>query len=105
MDQPGGQNTLAVKVTPERAIQDVNGVELADSWWDWINADSWATATRPARPPAAVLRRQTATPASGSRCPGPSARWNRTGDRQHRAAAAQHRQARLTVYAGVQTTG
>ncbi len=35
---PGGQNTLAVKVTPERAIQDVNGVELADSWWDWINA-------------------------------------------------------------------
>jgi exo-1,4-beta-D-glucosaminidase len=26
-----------VKVTPERAIQDVNGVELADSWFDWIN--------------------------------------------------------------------
>lgn len=35
---PGRPNTLAVKVTPERAIQDVNGVELADSWWDWINA-------------------------------------------------------------------
>lgn len=35
---PGGPNTLAVKVTPERAIQDLNGVELADSWWDWINA-------------------------------------------------------------------
>ncbi len=34
---PGKQNTLAVKVTPERAIQDVNGVELADSWYDWIN--------------------------------------------------------------------
>jgi exo-1,4-beta-D-glucosaminidase len=33
-DQP---NTLAVKVTPERSLQDVNGVELADSWFDWIN--------------------------------------------------------------------
>jgi exo-1,4-beta-D-glucosaminidase len=28
---------LAVKVTPERAIQDVNGVELADSWFDSLN--------------------------------------------------------------------
>jgi exo-1,4-beta-D-glucosaminidase len=35
---PGGPNTLAVRVIPERAIQDVNGVELADSWYDWINA-------------------------------------------------------------------
>ncbi|HTZ90700.1 MAG TPA: hypothetical protein VMA71_10170 [Alloacidobacterium sp.] len=35
--KPGSVNTLAVKVTPERAIQDVNGVELADSWFDWIN--------------------------------------------------------------------
>ena len=35
--KPGETNTLAIKVTPERAIQDVNGVELADSWWDWIN--------------------------------------------------------------------
>ena len=34
---PGEPNTLAVKVTPERRIQDVDGVELADSWWDWIN--------------------------------------------------------------------
>jgi exo-1,4-beta-D-glucosaminidase len=34
---PGAENVLAVKVTPERAIQDVNGVELADSWFDWIN--------------------------------------------------------------------
>ena len=34
---PGKPNTLAVKVIPERAIQDVNGVELADSWYDWIN--------------------------------------------------------------------
>ena len=24
-------------MTPERALQDVDGVELADSWWDWIN--------------------------------------------------------------------
>ncbi|BBZ28646.1 beta-mannosidase [Mycolicibacterium madagascariense] len=35
--RPGGANTLAVKVTPERALQDVDGVELADSWFDWIN--------------------------------------------------------------------
>ena len=35
--RPGEMNALAVKVTPERAIQDVNGVELADSWFDWIN--------------------------------------------------------------------
>jgi exo-1,4-beta-D-glucosaminidase len=35
--RPGADNVLAVKVTPERAIQDVNGVELADSWFDWIN--------------------------------------------------------------------
>ena len=33
----GQPNTLAVKVTPEQALQDINGVELADSWWDWIN--------------------------------------------------------------------
>jgi exo-1,4-beta-D-glucosaminidase len=35
--KPGQNNTLAVKVTPERAIQDVNGIELADSWFDWLN--------------------------------------------------------------------
>jgi exo-1,4-beta-D-glucosaminidase len=35
--KPGQQNVLAVKVTPERLIQDVNGVELADSWFDWLN--------------------------------------------------------------------
>src|SRR5690242_8496633 len=34
---PGRVNTLAVKVSPERAIQDVNGVELADSWFDSLN--------------------------------------------------------------------
>ena len=33
----GAANTLAVKVTPERSLQDVDGVELADSWYDWIN--------------------------------------------------------------------
>ena len=33
----GLQNVLAVKVTPERLIEDVDGVELADSWYDWIN--------------------------------------------------------------------
>jgi exo-1,4-beta-D-glucosaminidase len=35
--KPGQSNTLAVKVTPERALQDVNGVELGDSWFDWLN--------------------------------------------------------------------
>ncbi len=35
--KPGAANVLAVKVTPERLIQDVDGVELADSWFDWIN--------------------------------------------------------------------
>ena len=35
--EPGRANTLAVRVTPERALQDVDGVELADSWFDWIN--------------------------------------------------------------------
>jgi exo-1,4-beta-D-glucosaminidase len=33
----GRPNTLAVKVTPERSLQDIDGVELADSWFDWIN--------------------------------------------------------------------
>jgi exo-1,4-beta-D-glucosaminidase len=33
----GEPNALAVKVTPEQALQDINGVELADSWYDWIN--------------------------------------------------------------------
>lgn len=35
--KPGAENILAVKVTPERLVQDVDGVELADSWFDWIN--------------------------------------------------------------------
>lgn len=34
----GGANVLAVKVIPERSMQDVDGVELADSWYDWINS-------------------------------------------------------------------
>lgn len=33
----GSTNVLALKITPEQALQDVDGVELADSWWDWIN--------------------------------------------------------------------
>jgi exo-1,4-beta-D-glucosaminidase len=35
--KPGQLNVLAVKITPERLIQDVSGVELADSWFDWVN--------------------------------------------------------------------
>src|SRR5271157_3375096 len=35
--KPGAPNTLAIKVIPERLTQDVNGVELADSWFDWLN--------------------------------------------------------------------
>jgi len=33
----GSKNVLAIKVTPEQLIQDVTGVELADSWFDWLN--------------------------------------------------------------------
>jgi exo-1,4-beta-D-glucosaminidase len=33
-----GPNVLAVRVIPERSMQDVDGVELADSWYDWINS-------------------------------------------------------------------
>ncbi|HEX9045624.1 MAG TPA: glycoside hydrolase, partial [Verrucomicrobiae bacterium] len=35
--KPGSRNVLAIKVIPERLIEDVDGVELADSWYDWIN--------------------------------------------------------------------
>jgi exo-1,4-beta-D-glucosaminidase len=35
--KPGAVNVLALKVTPEQKVQNVNGVELADSWFDWIN--------------------------------------------------------------------
>jgi len=35
---PAADNVLAVKVTPEQAFEDVDGVELADSWFDWINS-------------------------------------------------------------------
>jgi exo-1,4-beta-D-glucosaminidase len=34
---PGGSNVLAVKVTPEQSLEGDNGIELADSWLDWIN--------------------------------------------------------------------
>jgi exo-1,4-beta-D-glucosaminidase len=33
----GGTNVLAVKITPEQKLPNINGVELADSWLDWIN--------------------------------------------------------------------
>jgi len=35
--RPGEKNVLAIKVTPERAIPDASGVELADSWHDWLD--------------------------------------------------------------------
>lgn len=38
MVKPGSENVLAVKVTPEQAFEDIDGVELADSWFDWINS-------------------------------------------------------------------
>ncbi len=34
---PGGSNVLAVKVTPEQSLEGANGIELGDSWLDWIN--------------------------------------------------------------------
>ena len=46
---PGRRNTLAVKVTPERAIQDINGVELADSWFDWLNGKYLGSGLPPGR--------------------------------------------------------
>jgi len=33
----GSENVLAVRITPEQKVQNVSGVELADSWFDWIN--------------------------------------------------------------------
>jgi len=32
-----GSNVLAIKITPEQKLPNINGVELADSWLDWIN--------------------------------------------------------------------
>ena len=34
---PGGSNVLAVKITPEQSLEGENGIELGDSWLDWIN--------------------------------------------------------------------
>lgn len=47
----GGPNVLAVKVTPEQALQDVDGVELADSWYDWINWRYLGYRAPPGAPP------------------------------------------------------
>jgi exo-1,4-beta-D-glucosaminidase len=91
--QPGRPNTLAVKVIPERAIQDVDGVELADSWYDWIN---WRyLGCKVQQEPG---QRQLV-------CPGPKRRHleagvpqdircgvDRRSHRQLRTAAARHRQ-------------
>lgn len=33
----GGSNVLAVKITPEQSLEGENGIELGDSWLDWIN--------------------------------------------------------------------
>jgi len=35
--QAGSPNVLAVKVTPEQSLTGENGIELGDSWLDWIN--------------------------------------------------------------------
>ena len=35
--QAGRPNVLAVKVTPEQSLGGENGIELGDSWLDWIN--------------------------------------------------------------------
>ena len=35
--QAGRPNGLAVKVTPEQSLGGENGIELGDSWLDWIN--------------------------------------------------------------------
>ena len=63
----GRANTLAVKVTPERALQDIDGVELADSWFDWINWN-YLGYQGPEQEPGQrqFVRAPTATPGSGS---------------------------------------
>lgn len=35
--KPNQKNVLAIKVTPEQKLPNIDGVELADSWLDWIN--------------------------------------------------------------------
>ncbi len=35
--RPGAANVLAVRITPEQAVQGISGVELADSWFDALN--------------------------------------------------------------------
>ena len=35
--QPGGKNVLAVRVTPPQKLPYINGVDLCDTWLDWIN--------------------------------------------------------------------
>ncbi|MGH7969380.1 MAG: glycosyl hydrolase 2 galactose-binding domain-containing protein, partial [Limisphaerales bacterium] len=35
--RPKQKNVLAIRVTPEQKLPNIDGVELADSWLDWIN--------------------------------------------------------------------
>lgn len=35
--KPKQENVLAIRVTPEQKLPNIDGVELADSWLDWIN--------------------------------------------------------------------
>ena len=61
----GATNVLAVKVTPEQTFQDIDGVELADTWHDSINWKYfWAPNCGPPRTP---LRSRIETPESGNR--------------------------------------
>jgi exo-1,4-beta-D-glucosaminidase len=46
----GSDNVLAVRFTPEQKVQNVNGVELADSWFDWINWKYLGYSARPDDP-------------------------------------------------------
>ena len=59
---PGGEGH------PGRAIQDVDGVELADSWYDWINWRYLGCKVPTRTRPTATRSSRTETPASGSRC-------------------------------------
>ena len=61
-------NVLAVKVIPERSLQDVDGVELADSWYDWINWNYLGYRWPGKSPVNGTRSSPTAMRASGNRC-------------------------------------
>ncbi len=64
----GSRNVLAVKVTPERLIQDVDGVELADSWYrlDQLEIPRIQGPQESSIPGPAFLSFRIAMPASGN---------------------------------------